>query len=121
MRLKLFLCEDSERKPVSVWMGEGEFHGKLTELGTLVHEGRLLRWLGTKSRPNTCTAGNWPMTSLGAGCHPKQRKKFEKDSIAKGVPTRFNERGDAVFESRSHRKQYLAAYGMHDRDGCYGD
>lgn len=69
-----------------------------------------------------CTAGNWPMRSDAAGVHPSQCAHAHEESIALGVPTQFDkETGQAIFESRSHRKAFLAAKGMYDRNGGYGD
>ena len=64
----------------------------------------------------------WPMKSDAAGVHPGQVNEFRSDSMKKGVPTDFDtETGQAIFKSRSHRANYLKAYGMHDKSGGYGD
>lgn len=64
---------------------------------------------------------NWPMVSTAAGVAPDQAKEAHAKSIRDGVPTRFTKGGDAVFESRSHRKRYLKTIGMIDRNAGYGD
>ena len=66
-------------------------------------------------------AGNWPMESDAAGVNPKQRQEAMQAASDLGVPTQFNEDGNPVFTSRKHRKEYLTAIKMHDRDGGYGD
>lgn len=68
------------------------------------------------------TGGNWPMRSDAAGVHPSQCGKAYEQSVAMGVPTQFDkETGQAIFENRSQRKAFLAAKGMYDRNGGYGD
>jgi putative FmdB family regulatory protein len=64
-----------------------------------------------------------PMVSTAAGVHPSQIKEAEAQLAASGVSPEgaFNKDGDMVFYSRSDRKRKLAAIGMHDRDGGYGD
>jgi len=66
-------------------------------------------------------SGNWPMKSWAAGCNPNQVGEFTKASAERGVPTEFTKDGKAVFTSRGHRKKYLKAFGMHDRNAGYGD
>lgn len=62
-----------------------------------------------------------PIASEACAVHPRRRKEAIESAIKKGVPTEFNFKGQPIFTSRSHRKQYLKAYGMHDNDGSYGD
>lgn len=65
---------------------------------------------------------SWPLKSDAAGVHPSQAKEAMQNASNLGVPTQFDSQtGQAVFESRSHRKAYLKAMGMHDRNGGYGD
>jgi len=66
-------------------------------------------------------AGNWPMTSVAAGVAADQAVEAAADASKMGVPTHFNEQGDAVFTSAKHRKDFCRAYGMHDRNGGYSD
>jgi hypothetical protein len=71
--------------------------------------------------PTKHTPGNWPMHSYAAGVSPDQRKEAYEASVKAGVPTYFDENGDAVFKSRAHRKKYCEAVGLYDRDAGYGD
>lgn len=68
---------------------------------------------------------SWPASGLhsdAAGVHPDQAKEAYDHSVAAGVPTQFDrETGCAIFTSRAHRKKYLRAVGLHDRNGGYGD
>jgi len=66
-------------------------------------------------------SGNWPMHSDGAGVHPRQRDAAYRESVKMGVPTGFDERGRAIFETQKHRKDYCEANFLHDNDGGYGD
>ena len=65
--------------------------------------------------------GNWPMVSTAAGVSASQRKEAIKHSHEIGIPTDFNEEGDAVFTGRKHRKEYCEAIGLYDKDGGDGD
>jgi len=70
----------------------------------------------------TGTCSSWPMKSDGAGVHPSQIGDAMKSAAKMGVPTSFDSKtGQAIFESRAHRKKYLKAHGMHDRNAGYGD
>ena len=67
-------------------------------------------------------ATGWPLKSDAAGVHPDDAKKASESSAKMGVPTEFDKKtGQAIFRDRSHRRAYLKATGMHDRQGGYGD
>jgi len=91
--------------------------------GTIVHEGKTLtRSIVAEHRGVPSNPGNWPMLSDAAGVHPSQCGEAFSASVRDGVPTRFHpETGQAIFESRSHRRAYLKSRGMYDRSGGYGD
>jgi hypothetical protein len=83
-----------------------------------------VRWVrdypAEMGQPASC--GTWPMKSDGAGVHPSQIGDAMKAASKMGVPTSFDAKtGQAIFESRAHRKKYLKAHGMHDRNAGYGD
>lgn len=65
--------------------------------------------------------GNWPHRSWACGVLPEQRQEAEAAAARMGVPTRFAENGDAIFESPRHRKRYCEAVGYYDRNGGYSD
>ena len=91
---------------------------------TIVHEdGRVLtRDVVAEHRGGTSNPGAWPIYSDGAGVHPSQVVEAMEHAANNGVPTRFHpETGQAIFESRGHRKAFLRMRGMHDRSGGYGD
>jgi len=70
----------------------------------------------------TRSCGTWPMKSDAAGVHPDQIGEAMSAASKMGVPTSFDSKtGQAIFESRGHRKRYLKAHGMHDRNAGYGD
>ena len=66
-------------------------------------------------------SATWPMTSIAAGVSAEQRQEAIDTSIAMGVPTDFNADGDAVFRSPGHKREYLRARGLYDRNAGYGD
>jgi hypothetical protein len=63
----------------------------------------------------------WPQVSMSVGVMPEQREEAMKEASAAGVPTHFNENGDAVFTSQKHRRAYCKALGFRDNDAGYGD
>lgn len=68
------------------------------------------------------TAGTgWPLYSEAAGVQPSQVKEATEHAKKVGCPTEFTKDGRAIFTDRNHRKSYLKAHGLHDRNGGYGD
>ena len=67
------------------------------------------------------TAGNWPMVSYAAGVHPSQVKEAQEHVAKQGIHTDYTPQGDAIFRSRSHRRDHLRAIGLRDRNAGYGD
>jgi len=63
----------------------------------------------------------WPLNSTALGCSLSQRKEYEKATYEAGIPTRYNDRGEAILTSRSHRKKLARWAGMVDKDGGYSD
>lgn len=104
-------------------MTVAEMSAKQSKSGTIVHDGKILhRDIASEHRGFSGTPSNWPMLSDSAGVHPSQVGAAFKESVGIGVPTRFHpETGQAIFESRAHRKAFLKAKGMYDRNGGYGD
>ena len=91
--------------------------------GSIKHEGKTwVRSISGEHGGFRGTPGNWPLLSDAAGVHPTQTGDAYHESVKLGVPTRFHsETGQAIFESRSHRKAFLAAKGMYDRSAGFGD
>lgn len=74
------------------------------------------------SRPTGNANGNaWPIYSDALAVHPEQVAEATDSARARGVPTDFLPDGRPQFRDRAHRRQYMKAYGCHDRDGGYGD
>ena len=64
----------------------------------------------------------WPLKSDAAGVHPTDAMNAMKGATKIGIPTEFDTKtGQAVFRDRTHRKAYMKAMGLHDRNGGYGD
>ena len=69
-----------------------------------------------------CSGNGWPMKSDAAGVHPADAPKAEAASAKSGVPTEYDRKtGQAIFRDRNHRRNFLRANGMHDKNGGYGD
>lgn len=68
-------------------------------------------------------AYNSALTSIGAGIHPSQVSEFRELARQQGIVgvDWCPKTGDAMFESRKARRDYLKMQGFHDRDGGYGD
>ncbi len=65
-------------------------------------------------------SGAWPIVSEAAGCHPEQVKEHMEFDQQHRVPTEYTRDGSPVFTDRAHRKRYLKAHGLVDKDGVYG-
>lgn len=64
----------------------------------------------------------WKPLHSGALCvNPRYIDVARRDAERRKVPTDFDKEGNPVFRTRQHRKEYLRAYGYHDRQGGYGD
>ena len=59
--------------------------------------------------------------SDAAGVHPTQIKEARDLAKRQGIAIDFTPDGRAIFTSAYHRKTYLRACGIHDRNGGYGD
>ena len=65
--------------------------------------------------------GNWPQYSDAMGVGESQIHEAMAESVKLGVPTEFNQQGQAVFTSARHRKKYAEANGFYDRNAGYSD
>lgn len=74
-----------------------------------------------KLNSSSMVRGKWPLHSDALGCHPSQVADMEREAIKRGVPTKHDNQGRAVFTDRGHRKAYLKAFQFQDNDGGYGD
>jgi hypothetical protein len=64
----------------------------------------------------------WPLVSDAMGVHPKQIA----EAIAHGKkigapPTEYTPKGQPIFTSQAHRKEFCERHGFYDRNGGYGD
>lgn len=62
----------------------------------------------------------YPIKSVGLAVHPDQVKEAQEHSKKLGVPTEFTKDGRAILRDASHRKAYLKAYNMMDRNSFTG-
>lgn len=108
---------------IELMMTIAEMHRRQRKDGTILHDGKTWkRWISAEHGRRAANPGNWPMRSDAAGVHPSQAGAAYNESVGLGVPTRFDsETGQAIFESRGHRRAFLRAKGMYDRSGGYGD
>jgi hypothetical protein len=122
--MPFYVYKDIETgEKIELMMGIKEMMRRQRKDGTIVHDGRVYRRSVAAEHGSFRSApGNWPMKSDAAGVHPSQVKAAWDESVGMGVPTNFDsDTGQAIFESRSHRKAFLKAKGMYDRSGGYGD
>jgi hypothetical protein len=66
-------------------------------------------------------AGWKPIHSDALACNPNQVPEMEAEAKRRGVPTEHDGEGRPVLTSRSHRRDYMRAFGFFDRHGGYGD
>ena len=76
----------------------------------------------TRLKSGLVTRARWPQVSVNGGVNPNQRQElrdFWKEHKVTGCEVLSN--GDIVHEDRAARKADMAARGLYDRDGGYGD
>ena len=62
------------------------------------------------------------MACEALACHPSQIPEMQAEMRKRmGTTTEFDSMGRPILQNRAHRKQYLAAHEVFDRDGGYGD
>lgn len=70
------------------------------------------------------TSRSWPRKSDAFGVGRRQKKKMEDLCRKKGVPTEYVPDGaggySALVRNNAHQRDLLRAFGMHNRDGGYG-
>lgn len=72
--------------------------------------------------PQASATWNREIVSNGCAVLPRQAIAAEELCRKNGVPTDFtSNRGRPIFHSRSHRKQVLKIFNLHDNDGGIGD
>lgn len=97
-------------KAVSQKEFDRAFHSKTAEL------------LADGSPPDGARSACWPMKGSDAlSVIPQRIAKASAADKKNGVPTEYTSEGQPIFRDRAHRREYLRAYGFHDRDGGYGD
>lgn len=63
-----------------------------------------------------------PGRSTAMGCHSTQAKQFNERARSMGISgISWNEKGHCIITSRSARREYMKAIGLHDNDGGYSD
>lgn len=65
----------------------------------------------------------WPMKSDQLGINPENRAVASENLRRMGIPTEFNEKGQAILTSRGHRKRLAEHIGARDRSpkASWGD
>lgn len=71
--------------------------------------------------PHVAPPGNWPMASDAAGVDPSQIPEQMAHDAEAGVPTEYTKTGEPILTSPSHRKRYMHANGLCDRNAGYSD
>ena len=67
------------------------------------------------------TNGNYPMKCEASGVNPEQIGEARRLLSAHGTQADFTSDGRPIYTSAAHRKGCLKAFGLHDRNGGYGD
>ena len=111
--------------PREVFFTYSEFDTKITAGGVCLdpEDGcALIRDCASDwARQGTTQSSCWPMVSDSMGVSETQIEEAEQHSIKEGVPTHFNELGQAVFNSQSHYKKYAEKYRFFAKNGGYSD
>lgn len=78
--------------------------------------------LQTQAPPDGARSACWPMKGSDAlSVIPERIAEAQASDAKNGVPTEYTKEGQPIFRDRGHRRDYLRAYGYHDRAGGYGD
>ena len=65
--------------------------------------------------------GLWPMISPNLGW-PSNAMQTVQERLARfNCPTEFTRTNDPILRDRNHRKRYMEAFGLYDRDAGYSD
>ena len=67
------------------------------------------------------TNANYPMKCEASGVHPHQIAEARNILNVQGTSADFTRDGRPIYTSALHRKKCLKAFGLHDRNGGYGD
>lgn len=70
------------------------------------------------------SAGTWPMASYAAGVSQSEVPAMREIDAKAGVPTEYTpgpDGGDPIFTSKRHRKEYMKAHQLYDRNAGYSD
>lgn len=83
---------------------------------------RIQDLLKTGKGPDGNRSACWPMKGSDAlSVIPKRIPEAMQSDAEHNVPTEYTSEGQPIFRDRGHRREYLKAYGYHDRSGGYGD
>ncbi len=108
--------------PMDIFMSIAEMERKENERGEITVGGEVFaRDIAREHSGFTKSDAGWPMKCDAMGVHPSQINDERKRAEGLGTRIDFAPDGRAIFESRSHRKEYCRAMGYHDRNGGYGD
>ncbi len=66
-----------------------------------------------------CKRG-YPIKSVACAVISKNAKKAEAEAAKRGVPTEYTKGGRPILRDAQHRKQFLKAFGLHDRNSYNG-
>ena len=84
---------------------------------------RAVRDMTAEGKGGTRQSANWPFHCYSVGVGESQREEAMAHSRKIGIPTEFDEQGDAVFTSQRHFKEYCEhpEIGYFHRNAGHGD
>lgn len=62
----------------------------------------------------------YPIKSVALATTPKGVKRAMEDAERRGVPTEYTPDGLCILRDADHRRRFMKAYGMHDRNSFNG-
>jgi hypothetical protein len=62
-----------------------------------------------------------PIKSIAMAVHPDQVQEAAEMDVKLGVPTEYTEDGRPILRDRDHRRRFMQAHGLFDRDAGFGD
>jgi hypothetical protein len=61
----------------------------------------------------------WPMKSIAAAVSPDQVQDAMEIDRRAGVPTEYTKHGEPIWRNPGHRKRYLKAHNLYDRNSFF--
>lgn len=115
--MPIYCYRDPDGQLVELKMSYAEMLRRQTD-GKIEHEGMTLTRDIVAEHQNTVPGcAGWPIWSDAAAVHPSDVPNTDAQLKSRGVNVSFDRHGRPKFENAAHRRSYLRAMKLHDRNG----